>query len=30
MVARLLDVYNEIVDNSTKTGSRFHGAAIGN
>ena len=30
MVARLLDVHNEIVDNSAQTGCSLNGAAIGN
>jgi len=30
MVARLLDVHNEIIDNRTQTGSSLNGAAIGN
>ena len=30
MMARLLDVYDEIVDNRAKTGGSLNGAAIGN
>jgi hypothetical protein len=30
MVARLLDVHNEIIDDSTQTGCSLNGAAIGN